>query len=127
MRIIGFGSFTMLRFLVVMALLGMVTPAADAACQEIKFKKGASSGDVQGRAPLDGQICYTIGTATGQKAQIRILKGDNTMFGIDGLVDGQFDYSFVTTRNRYTIRVTQSLRSHATQELEPFVMRVSIN
>ena len=91
-------------------------------CQAILFQSGAFSHTVQGMAPPDDGICYEITASAGQTADITIA-GNNVMFSIDGVVDAQDSYSFVTEKKIYKIFVGQLMRSVSK---EPFALKVTI-
>lgn len=92
-------------------------------CEAIRFAPGASSGEVAGLAPPDGVLCYALEVGEGQRARVRVLDGRNVAFSVEGRVDAQEDYAFVTERGTDRILVFQLMRAAAP---EPFVLEVSV-
>ena len=92
-------------------------------CETIRFKRGESSGTVNGMAPADDVRCYLMSTGQGQTATLLVTTGKNTVFSIDGLIDAQNNYTFKTERKTYKIVVGQLFRAIAG---EPFTLFVSI-
>ena len=110
--------------LAMLLLIPGVWPAqAAAACRAIRFEAGHDTAVVNGRAPADGTVCYTLATGNGQAAKLKIVTGSNTIFSIDGLVDAQDEYSFRTERKTYEIDVGQLMRSNTA---EAFALSVSV-
>jgi len=92
-------------------------------CETIHFKRGESSGTINGIAPPDDVKCYKMTTGQGQTATLRVVAGKNIIFSIDGLVEAQDAYTFTTDRKTYKIYVGQLMRSIAD---EPFTLFVSV-
>ena len=114
----------MLRLALLLCLSPLVAGAQGCpGATAIRFAPGASSEEVAGLVPPDGMLCYDIGVGEGQQARIRILEGDNVVFGVEGLIDAQDDYAFVAERGTYRIRVMPLLR---TATPKPFRMGVEI-
>lgn len=103
-------------------LLGAGAAPAQA-CEAIRVAPGASSGEVAGLAPPDGVRCYALEVGEGRRARVRVLDGRNVAFSVEGRVDAQADYAFVTERGTDRILVFQLLRAVAP---EPFVLEVSV-
>ncbi len=91
-------------------------------CETIRFQRGHSSGTVQGVAPPEDFVCYEMTTGAGQTAKLRV-EGPNVIFVIDGVVEAQDRYSFVTERKTYRVKVGQLMRS---VQGVPFTLSVSI-
>ena len=91
-------------------------------CETIRFKRGESSGTVQGMAPPDDVVCYQMTTGAGQTATLAI-RGNNCIFSIDGVVDAQDQYGFTTQKKTYKIKVGQLMRSITS---ESFSLSVSV-
>ena len=116
-----------MRGLEVLAAVGMgltLTASAESHCVAIRFARGTSSAMIEGVAPVDDTVCYTLAAGDSQTATIRMEKGRNTVFSIDGLVDAQDRYRFPTKRKVYTIVVGQLER---TTMAEAFRMSVSVH
>lgn len=96
-------------------------PAAAQGCSEIRFARGAFSGEVMGVAPAEGIACHTIAVGDGQRARVRVV-GDNGMaFNIPGVAENQDDARFVTRPGTYRIDVYQTFRSAADLPYRLFV------
>lgn len=100
----------------------ITTSAYAQSCEPIQFDRGAYSGTVEGVAPPDGTLCYTVATGAGQRAKVAVA-GRNVMFSIAGVVDAQDAYHFTTEQKTYRILVGQLMRS-VTEE--PFTLTVSV-
>lgn len=107
------------------ALVFMMLPVAAIAqsCAEIKFARGAYSGDVVGVAPANGLLCYTIGVGNGQTAYVEILEGPNVAFTIPGVAEVQDFVQFPTRAGLYQINVFQWSRAAVGQG---FRMRITV-
>ena len=93
------------------ALVAAPITAQAQGCQEIRFARGAYSGEVVGVAPAEGLSCYTLGVGAGQRARVRVI-GDNAMaFNIPGVAENRDDVTFVTRAGTYRIDVYQTFRS----------------
>ena len=113
----------MLR-LIAVAFLGVwATGAAAQSCQEIRFARGMSSGEVSGQVTDSQPMCFTFGSGAGQTARLQLTGSDNTCFTITDVIDCQDDFSFTTRRQSYTVHVYQLLRSMAS---EKFTLRLAI-
>ena len=93
------------------------------ACETLQFKRGESSGTVNGLAPPDDLICYQLTTGQGQTATLRVMAGQNIIFSISGVVDAQNSYTFTTEKKTYEITVGQLMRAVTD---EPFSLFVAI-
>ncbi|EPX78438.1 hypothetical protein [Salipiger mucosus] len=104
--------------------LGFVAQASAAqSCSEIRFARGASSGEVSGYT-IDGEPrCYTFGSGAGQTATVELFSTGNACFTIAGVVDCRAEYRFTTNRQTYRIGVYQLLRSPSYEE---FRLRLTI-
>jgi hypothetical protein len=102
-----------------------VTPAFAQSWPEIRFPAGASGTEIVGDSPPQDAdlICYRLRTGAGQTARVRMLKGRNSGFIIEGVTDHKDDFTFRTEAKTYLICVGQLLRSF---EPEPFRMAVSV-
>ena len=89
--------------------------SAQSHCRPIQFPRGTTSTVVDGIAPAEGVICYTLAAGEGQTANLKIVEGKNTIFSIDDLVDAQDRYSFTTQHKAYKIVVGQLTRSNTTE------------
>ena len=113
----------MLRVILAVIALLWAIPAAAQGCAEIKFARGAVSGDVSGRVGDGAPMCFTFGSGSGQTARLQLFGSDNTCFTVAGVIDCQADYSFVTRRQTYRVDVFQLMRSAGT---ERFTLRLTI-
>jgi hypothetical protein len=84
---------------------------AEAPCTPIHFAAGQFSATVNGMAPATDVVCYSMATGSGQQATLKIVKGANTVFTIDGVIDAQDSYSFKTDKKTYRILIGQLMRS----------------
>jgi hypothetical protein len=87
-------------------------------CSPIQFERGHFSGTVEGVAPADGTVCYTLATGAGQQATLSV-EGRNVIFSIIDLVDARDRYRFTTKQKTYRIIVGQLMRSVTP---EPFTL-----
>ncbi len=92
-------------------------------CAAVQFPSGTTSAVLHATAPKDSAICYAVTTNAGEHAELRILSGINTVFGIDGLTDIETEYGFTTAHETYKIRVFQLMRTATSR---PFALRISI-
>lgn len=92
-------------------------------CTPINFSSGESSAIVEGIAPVESIVCYTLKTGANQNASIEVTDGLNIVFSILGIVDAQDRYSFRTEATTYEIQVSQLMRS---VKDEPFVLAVRV-
>lgn len=95
-------------------------------CQPIRFKAGRFSATVRGIAPVNGTICYSLTTGSGQMASVAIrgttiLKG--LAFNIDPGVENQNKVRFRTERRTYRIIVYSLFR---TATVIPFALTVTV-
>jgi len=112
-----------MRLLVFLVALCAATAASAQSCREIRFERGAFSGEVRGMAPPNDVVCYTIGTGIGQTMRIEVLRGNNVIFSVPGVADARTNLSIRTQQSRYTILVGQLFRSVTN---EPFQVLVTI-
>lgn len=92
----------------------MATTAAKAAqaCEPVRFKPGSFSATVRGTVDPEGVRCYEIATGNGQTAELSVKSThNNTMFSIEGVVDGQDQYKFRTEKKTYRILVGQLMKA----------------
>lgn len=114
-------TFRSAAFLALCALLFAAAAQAQR-CEPIRFQRGHDSGTVRGVAPPDDVVCYELATGAGQKANVKVT-GQNVMFSIDGVIDGQDKYSFTTEKKTYRILVGQLMRAVSGA---PFSLAVSV-
>ncbi len=94
-----------------LTLAAMPTVGTAQGCSEIRFARGASSGEVSGVAPAEGIACYTLGVGAGQQARVRVVGENGMAFNIPGVAENQDDVRFVTRPGTYRIDVYQTFRS----------------
>lgn len=106
-------------------LIGLVAAPAAACDQttEIRFARGATSGEVSGMAPFPGSRCYTIEVGDAQTVRVTLVDGAGLAFRVDGVVDFATDHAFVSRRGTYRIGVFHQTRSVAAY---PFRLRVAV-
>ncbi|MBY6005913.1 hypothetical protein KUV62_18480 [Salipiger bermudensis] len=104
-------------------LCAVAGSATAQSCPEIRFARGASSGEVSGRVTDNAPLCFVFGTGAGQTARLQLLGSDNTCFTIPGVTDCQQDFSFRTSAGTYRVNVFQLFRAPA---YEQFALRLSI-
>jgi hypothetical protein len=105
------------------AMLLAAGPLAAETCTPVHFAPGTSSIVLHGSAPADDVLCYAITMGAGQHAELKVLTGNNTVFGIDGLIDDQVTYAFTTTRKTYHIDISQQMRA---LEAQHFTLSVTV-
>lgn len=116
--------FPVTKVIAALFAFGLCAGAASAqGCHEIRFDRGASSGEVSGRVTDNQPLCFTFGSGAGQTARIQLLGSRNTCFSIIGVADCRDDYSFTTQRRPYQINVSQLMRAG---RYEDFTLRLSI-
>ena len=116
-------AFTRMALSAAILLTLPLAATAKTACKPIQFAHGASSTTIHGTAPAEDTVCFTLATAKGQTATLKVAAGANTIFGIDGLVDAQDSYHFTTEHKTYEIDVGQLERSVTP---EAFAIDVSV-
>lgn len=104
------------------ALVASAAAAAAPPCESIHLAPETGTGAVQGTAPPDGAVCYEISGAAGKTVTVDIT-GNNVMFSVGGLADGQTQYSFRAENRSYEIRIGQLMRSVSK---EPFVLSITV-
>lgn len=92
-------------------------------CHEIKFARGASSGEVSGQVSDAQSLCFSFGSGAGQTARIELFGSENACFGVLGIIDCQDDFTFTTERRTYQILVSQLFRTLGS---ENFRLRLTI-
>ena len=113
----------MLRMITVLFLGLWATGAIAQSCSEIRFARGASSGEVSGQVS-DGQpLCFTFGSGAGQVARLQLSGSQNACFTVPSVVDCQIDFSFTTRHQNYTINVFQLIRNTTS---EKFTLQLTI-
>ena len=112
-----------MRILLTLFLLLTPTVAAAQNCSEIRFARGAYSGDVVDVAPANGLLCYTVGVGNNQTAYVEILDGPNVAFTIPGVAEAVGYTQFRTRAGSYRIDVFQWSRAVQGQQ---FRMRVTV-
>ncbi|SFE61643.1 hypothetical protein [Roseivivax sediminis] len=114
----------MIRTIVLAACLALSAGVVAAqSCSEIRFARGAVSGDVSGRVGEGAPMCFTFGAGAGQTARVQLFGSDNTCFNVAGVIDCQDDYSFRTRAGGYRIDVHQLFRSPGAEQ---FTLRLTI-
>jgi hypothetical protein len=113
-----------MAMIAVPVLLGLgAATQAHAACTPIKFAAGTTGADVEGVAPPEDVLCYSLETGNGQTATVRVAQGRNIIFSILDMVDAQDNYTFTTEAKTYEIIVGQLMRSVTD---EPFTLEISV-
>lgn len=100
-------------------------------CTEIRFARGATSAKVKGRAPGEGNVCYTIGVAEGQAASIRLKSRFGAAFSMThsskghdtSAVDAVDKLDFTTRAGVYTISV---FNLEPAPVATPFTLHISV-
>ncbi|MEM9104240.1 MAG: hypothetical protein AAGC96_01185 [Pseudomonadota bacterium] len=92
-------------------------------CKPVRFAAGASSAEVNGDAPPEDVLCFSLETGNGQTATVRVTRGNNIVFSILGVVDAQDSFIFTTEAKTYEIIVGQLMRSVTDQ---PFTLQISV-
>lgn len=114
----------MLRIL--LALLLLVAPGMAEACTPIRFARGATSAIIRGMASsAEPTTCFTLETAAGQTARLRLVRSDaDVAFTIRDVVDNRYEHSFRTSARSYEILVYH-MRGRDPGSL-PFTLEVSV-
>ena len=93
--------------LVLAALFGLLATAASAqSCREIKFARGASSGEVTGIVSDTKTDCYTFGTGAGQAVRLQTLGNLNICLTMSN-IDCTGDIAFTSRKGTYQVNVSQ--------------------
>ena len=92
-------------------------------CPEIKFARGASSGEVSGQVSDTLPLCFLFGSGEGQTARLQLFGSENACFTVAGVIDCQDDFSFRTQGRTYEVGVFQLFRRTA---WEHFTLRLTI-
>lgn len=97
--------------LVLAALFGLLATAASAqSCREIKFARGASSGEVTGIVSDTKTDCYTFGTGAGQAVRLQSLGNLNICLTMSN-IDCTGDIAFTSRKGTYQVNVMPLFRS----------------
>lgn len=110
---------------ILLTLLLLLTPSFATAqnCEEIRFARGAFSGDVVDVAPANGVLCYAVGVGNGQTAYVEMLEGPNVAFTIPGVAEATDYAQFRTRAGTFFIDVFQRSRAVSGQR---FRLRVTV-
>jgi formylglycine-generating enzyme required for sulfatase activity len=110
--------------LALVASLAFVSPsAAQANCKAITFPAGKDTAILTGSAPVDDVICYQLDAQVGQKFSLKVLRGDNTIFGIIDLQDAVDEFTFTAQKTNYEIHVGQLMRARGPEKFRISVKR----
>jgi hypothetical protein len=113
---------------VIGAILLTVVPLgaahAEGNCPTIEFGSDIPSRIIEGVAPTENRLCYRLETQAGQQVRLQILQGDNVVFTVPNVVEGDDHVSFSATRDHYDISVMQLMRSSGP---EPFKLSVQLS
>jgi hypothetical protein len=113
----------MLKVILALVALAWAVPASAQSCSEIRFAKGAVSGEVSGQVSDGYPLCFQFGTGAGQTVRLQLFGSGNTCFGVSGVIDCQDDFSFRTQRGTYYVNVSQLFRNNGA---ENFTLRLTI-
>ncbi|MGB3407166.1 MAG: hypothetical protein WBA67_06695 [Jannaschia sp.] len=113
----------MLKIMATLFFAALAGAAAAQGCSEIRFARGAFSGQVSGQADFDAPLCFSFGTGAGQQARLQILGSNNVCFAIEGIVDCTDDFTFRTRQGTYYVNVFQALRNGGDRT---FALRLTI-
>ncbi|MEL6585264.1 MAG: hypothetical protein AAFY65_02845 [Pseudomonadota bacterium] len=113
----------MKRLLLLLSFTLFATAAAAQSCQEIRFQRGAFSGEVSGRVSENGPLCFRFGSGAGQTARLQVFGSQNVCFNVRGIIECQDDFSFRTRRGTYFVDVFQLFAGPGS---ETFTLRLSI-
>lgn len=100
-------------------------------CSAVRFQKGATSATVTGIAPGFSRndphpeiACFSIDVAKGQRANIRLLQGENVAITIPGVGDASTSFDFTTRQAKYKLNVFQLMPGGAD---ERFRLNISVS
>jgi hypothetical protein len=102
----------------------LLTPQAIHAdtCQILRFGAGFTTGDLNGSAPQEGEICYDLRFPTGQNLSIELVGGQNVSVSAPGYFDARSDRIFLgDLPGQIELRVFQLMRAPSPQ---PFALRI---
>ncbi len=106
------GSLVPRILLSTLMLAAQAVSAAPPHCEAVQFTRGSFSATVQGEVDPEGVWCYSIATVKGQTADLSVKsKHNNTIFSIEGLVDGRDQYTFTTEKKTYKVFVGQLMKA----------------
>ena len=110
--------------LALIAGMGPVSPSfAQQRCTAIEFPAGKDTIFLSGLAPADDIACYALDTQVGQKISLKVLRGDNTVFGIADVQDAVDVFTFTAQRTNYEINVGQLMRATGPERFRISVKR----
>jgi len=88
------------------------TVAPDQKCISVQFERGYISSAINDKVTPEEIKCYSLGVGIGQTIELHLVsRYQNTVFSIEDVVDNQDKHTFVTTRKKYQITVSQMMRS----------------
>jgi hypothetical protein len=82
----------------------------------------SGSQTIEGTAPPDGTRCYDLWVEIGQRITMKVVRGRNTTFSIEGVTDAQDSYGFAAQKTMYRILVSQLMRARGS---ERFAIRIT--
>ena len=94
-------------------LIGLFASGAQAQdCKAIRFDPGESGATINGTAPAEGQVCYTLSVQAGQKVSIKRVGGDeNVAITVLDVGDARDEFEFTATSNHVEFLVFQLFRA----------------
>jgi Bacterial SH3 domain len=98
--------------------------AGETGCTPVLFPPNENTLEINGTAPPESSVCYSLGVDGGSTASVELVTGRNVMFSIPGLVDAQTSYEITSNGGPINIQVSQLMRSAAD---EPFRLRVTLS
>lgn len=115
--------FAILAFGVLFFAGGGIAEAVSAECEPITFAQGTTALTLEGNAPAEGVACFSFEAEAGQSVLVNVTSASEVLFSIEGVTDGQNDYSFVAAESRpYQIVVFQLTRA---VQAKPFTLTVT--
>jgi hypothetical protein len=94
--------------------LSVAAPAWAQDCAALELPAGAER-ELPGEPPA----CYELSLDPGQRARVQVVDGPDALFDVDGVVERQEDYAFVSEGGPLRVRVTSDSGA-------PFVLRVAL-
>lgn len=105
----------LIRILCIPMLAAMLSaPAHAQSCQQVNFPVGFNAGAIEGQAPPDGVVCYSLNMAPHDNNLGLSITGRNVVFGFnDGFnaMDSQTEIQLVPEGPNVRVTVGQLMRS----------------
>lgn len=117
-----------LRLIVILAFSTVnVLPAlSQESCRPVPFNNNYII-MLKGTVSPEGMHCYSLETEKEQRISLKVIKGDNIIFSIEGVTDAQDRFTFVATKSSYDIIVAQLVRARRSEAFRISISKTKAN